>query len=294
MELLEFESTLIITNVFFKRFLYLLLGLDIGYIIIDTSFAWNIDHYSIVFTDVNVQNLIVGTFSLFIIELVIFFVQRIKLFKSLDLYPPNSQSFQMKFIEFYIMPLIVAFITGLLYIFNDIGNSNFGWLLLSIPAEILFSFLIFEIPLLFLTTEEPVILLILSNSGTTLYSKKFNLNLTYSDQLLGAYLSAVDILGSNVIVDSGDVYSIKFQEKFNVTIKSIPGNNSVIKFCYIYKGISFYSDQRLAKFVTLIQKDISVWNKIQSNSADQKVLNSFFELDRLISKCFSFDFSTSK
>ena len=174
MELLEFESTLIITNLFFKRLLYLLLGLDIGYIILDTSFVWKIDHYSIVFIDVNVQNIIVGTFSLFIIELVIFFVQRIKLFKSLDLYPVNNQPFQQKFIEFYIIPLIVAFITGLLYIFNDIGNSNFGWLLISIPAEILFSFLIFEIPLLFLTTEEPIILLILSNSGTTLYSKKFN------------------------------------------------------------------------------------------------------------------------
>lgn len=283
MELLEFESTLVLRNIFFKRLIYLLLGLNIGFIVLVGSFSWSHGHYNILFLDSRYQDILVLTFLLFVLELGLFFSQRIKQFKSLNI----SQSNGPLFIDFYIIPLILIFITGVLYLFNIIGNSNYSWLLISLPALIIFSYLLFKIPLLFLTTEQPITLMILSHSGTALYTKKFSPSVSFSDQLLGAYLNAVDILGSNVILESGSVYSIKFQEKFNLLIKSVSFQDFSVKFCYIYKGVSFYSDQRLNRFVSLVQKDPYIWTTLQDTIITKYVLKDFLELDALVSKCFS-------
>ena len=288
MEMLEFESTLVLKNSFLKKIMYILFGINIGFILIDCSYYWNVDHFDIQFQGSIVLNLLIFTFAIFIIEQLLFLGHRILKFKSLKI-NASIIDFSPHYIIFYLSSMVIAFLTAIMYIFKLIQSSYLDWIVISIFSEIIFCYLIFKIPLLFLSTEEPALLLVISNSGTSLYTKKFDSKMSFSEQLLGAYLNAIDILGSNIISNSGSVNSIKFQDKFNMAIKGVFFTDSSIKFCYIYKGISYYAPQRLDKFVNLISSHPIISNRIENLIQQNRVIYDFKEFEDLISQCFSFN-----
>ena len=77
-EMLEFDSTLMFNNNLFKRLLNLLLGINIGYILINISFYWNVNHYDLQLSNNYVVYLLAMTFLIFIIEQWLFLAQRIR------------------------------------------------------------------------------------------------------------------------------------------------------------------------------------------------------------------------
>lgn len=252
-EMLEFDSTLMFNNNLFKRLLNLLLGINIGYILINISFYWNVNHYDLQFSNNYVVYLLAMTFLIFIIEQWLFLAQRIRWFQKMSQNSTIKFDFTFHYITIYVSSMVIAFIAALCFML--INSSYLDWVILSIISQILLSYLLFKIPLVFLTTEEPVLLIVLSSTGITLFRKRFDEKINFSEQLLGAYLNAIDILGSNVISNSGSVSSIKFQDKFNLIIKEVSVSTSTIQFCYIYKGISYYASQRLTQLVRLLSKN---------------------------------------
>ncbi len=239
------------------------------------------------FNDNNALYLLAFTFLLFVLDEMIFFGQRIQQFRSSSLYPSLKFDITSHSIILYLSTLSLAFLTACLYIFKILYYSYYDWVLISSLSEIIFSYLLFKIPVLFLTSEEPVLVIILSQSGTSLYLKKFTADFSYSDQLLGAYLSAVDILGSNIITDSGSVDSIKFKDKYNLVLRRSSLNETSVSICYIYKGISYYASQRLDKFVTVVSKEDQLQSIIKTRMFHNRTLQNVDELDTLVTKCFS-------
>lgn len=79
--------------------------------------------------------------------------------------------------------------------------------------------------------SEPVALLIIDESGITIFSCKFVNFTNIDDQLIGGFLTAVNAFGNEIFKGSGSLDVIMYQ-KFSVSMKTIEN----LTFCYICNG----------------------------------------------------------
>ena len=160
------------------------------------------------------------------------------------------------------------------------------WILLSLISQVLFLLLLFKIPYIFLPSEEPLHLFVISEGGTSIFKKSFSADNYFSDQLISGYLHALDLFGSNILSESGNVKSIVFQEKFNLLINKIYINSLSIRFCYIYKGMSYYAPENLNKFIKHLYEEESLITEIVDYARVNKAMLSNYKLDELTQKFF--------
>jgi hypothetical protein len=102
--------------------------------------------------------------------------------------------------------------------------------------------------------EEPVMLLIMAQSGLTLYSQSFEDDQQMDDQLIGGFLTAVTSFGTEVFSGSGAIDRIQYQE-YTVASKILES----MMFCYMFKGQSYSAIQKLDHFMDEIQNITPVW-----------------------------------
>jgi tetratricopeptide (TPR) repeat protein len=102
--------------------------------------------------------------------------------------------------------------------------------------------------------EEPVMLLIMAQSGLTLYSQSFEEDQQMDDQLIGGFLTAVTSFGTEVFSGSGAIDRIQYQE-YTVASKILES----MMFCYMFKGQSYSAIQKLDQFMDEIQNLSPVW-----------------------------------
>ncbi|MFW9915126.1 MAG: tetratricopeptide repeat protein, partial [Candidatus Thorarchaeota archaeon] len=102
--------------------------------------------------------------------------------------------------------------------------------------------------------EEPVMLLIMAQSGLTLYSQSFEEDQQMDDQLIGGFLTAVTSFGTEVFSGSGAIDRIQYQE-YTVASKILES----MMFCYMFKGQSYSALQKLDQFMEEIQTISPVW-----------------------------------
>ncbi|MFX0117321.1 MAG: hypothetical protein ACFFB3_22430, partial [Candidatus Hodarchaeota archaeon] len=103
--------------------------------------------------------------------------------------------------------------------------------------------------------DEPVMLLILADSGLTLFSQSFGEESQMDDQLVGGFLTAVTSFGSEVFSGSGAIDRIQYQE-YTVASKAVES----MMFCYMFKGQSYTALQKLDQFMDSVQQVAAVWN----------------------------------
>lgn len=103
--------------------------------------------------------------------------------------------------------------------------------------------------------EKPVGFLILDKSGSTRYKYAFEVEMPIHDQLIGALISALNLLSAEIFEKEGNLERIK-HEKYSIVIKTV----DTFMFCYIFVGNSFFAVDKLNKTVNKIQENQGLWD----------------------------------
>ena len=101
--------------------------------------------------------------------------------------------------------------------------------------------------------EDPVVVLIVSESGEPIFSYLFDEDWNFEDHLIGGFLTAINSFSDEMFAQGLD--RATFGE-YNLFMKPV----SPYLVCYLYKGPSYLAKQRTELFIKLIQKDNDVWD----------------------------------
>jgi len=108
-----------------------------------------------------------------------------------------------------------------------------------------------------LLDEEPVLLLIVSEGGTPLFSQSFIEDKAFEDHLFGGFFTAI-----NSFINE------KFSEGLDRAIFGehtlLMDSISPLMICYVYKGQSYSAHHRLKSFINELQRNEDVWKKIEN------------------------------
>ncbi len=137
----------------------------------------------------------------------------------------------------------------------------------------------FEVPEI--SDEEPVLLLILSEGGTPLFSHSFIEEKSYESHLFGGFLTTIDYFIREIFSEGLD--RAIFGE-YTLLLKSTPP----FFISYIFKGDSYHALQKLNYFIDHIQKQGDIWqNLLGYFKINQTVyLKDIPLLDSLITETF--------
>jgi tetratricopeptide (TPR) repeat protein len=116
-----------------------------------------------------------------------------------------------------------------------------------------------------LSDEDPVVLLIISEGGNTLFSEKFVEEWSFKDHLFGGFLTAINTFSEEMFSEGFE--RAKFG-KYTLIMKSIPP----FIVCYLFKGKSYLAQQRIVSFINELKRNQKVW----------KTFNDFYDLNKEI------------
>ena len=116
--------------------------------------------------------------------------------------------------------------------------------------------------------EEPVMLLILAESGTPLFSKNYLEGSELDGILIGGFLAAIISFSKETFSTEGSVERIKHQE-YTLLLKP----KKPFLFCYVIKGQTYSALQKLEAFTKIISTSTSAWNDLISSIRTSKALN---------------------
>ncbi len=98
--------------------------------------------------------------------------------------------------------------------------------------------------------EEPVLLIILSNFGLTLFSHNFLKKIQVDEQLIGGFISAINVFCKETFHTTESLERIKHKE-YTIIIKEL----KELIFSYVFKGKSFLALEKLSQFIDEIASD---------------------------------------
>ncbi|MFW9902087.1 MAG: tetratricopeptide repeat protein, partial [Candidatus Thorarchaeota archaeon] len=113
----------------------------------------------------------------------------------------------------------------------------------------------YEVPKI--SNEDPVMILILTEGGNLLYSKKFMEDFSFEDDILGGFLTTLNYIVSEVFSEGLDraVFG-------KYTLLMLPLQPFLV--CYIFKGASYYAYHKIKNFLDSIQDDNLIWQSLQN------------------------------
>ncbi|MFX0092263.1 MAG: tetratricopeptide repeat protein [Candidatus Hodarchaeota archaeon] len=132
-----------------------------------------------------------------------------------------------------------------------------------------------------LPEEEPVLFLILTGTGTCLFSRSFRSESKLPDQIVGGFLSAIQTFSTQVFAKTLD--RIKFQD-YTLFMK-VEGPFLI---CYIFKGYSYPAQQKLSQVIKQIRTNNSIWHLLKRAMKIGRVLRSkeTGDLESLLTEIF--------
>jgi tetratricopeptide (TPR) repeat protein len=132
-----------------------------------------------------------------------------------------------------------------------------------------------------ISKEDPVILLILTEGGNLLFSKKFVEDFSFEDDILGGFLTTVNYIINEVFSEGLDraVFG-------QYTLLMMPLQPFLI--CYVFKGASYYAYNKIKNFLDSIQNDNVIWQSFQDYFQKSKLIQveSIPSLESLITEIF--------
>ena len=105
--------------------------------------------------------------------------------------------------------------------------------------------------------EEPIMLLILAESGTPLFTKNYLEGSELDGILIGGFLAAIISFSKETFSSEGSIERIKHQE-YTLLLKP----KHPFLFSYVIKGQSYSALQKLEAFTKIICTSTSVWNDL--------------------------------
>jgi tetratricopeptide (TPR) repeat protein len=116
--------------------------------------------------------------------------------------------------------------------------------------------------------EEPILLIIMDNSGATYFNHAFITNWDHSD-LFSSFMSAFNMFMDEIFSNSID--RIKVKEN-TILINSVES----FLVCYVIKGQSYPALQKLTRFTKAIKKNSEIWQALNKSVNTNEML----ELDK--------------
>ncbi|MCY3413466.1 MAG: tetratricopeptide repeat protein [Candidatus Heimdallarchaeota archaeon] len=104
-----------------------------------------------------------------------------------------------------------------------------------------------------MSAEKPLLFSIQTKEGLSKFSLKFNEDFSVNEQLIGAFLSALNALGHEAFSTKGNLERVK-HHNFTILIKSV----DQLFLIYIFEGNSFFAVQRLDKISNILLKSDSL------------------------------------
>ncbi len=129
--------------------------------------------------------------------------------------------------------------------------------------------------------EDPVILLILTDGGNLLFSKKFVEDFSFEDDILGGFLTSINYFITEVFSEGLD--------------RAIFGQYSLLMMplkpflvCYIFKGHSYFAYNKIKNFLESLRSDKHIWRTLDKYLQKNKTvqINSIPSLESLIREIF--------
>ncbi|MFW9784701.1 MAG: hypothetical protein ACFFFB_20645, partial [Candidatus Heimdallarchaeota archaeon] len=132
-----------------------------------------------------------------------------------------------------------------------------------------------------MSKEDPVMLLILTEGGTLLFSKKFVEDFSFEEHILGGFLTTINYIISELFSEGLD------RAVFGpFTLLMMPIQPFLA--CYIFKGDSYFAHHKIKDFIYSIQKNNIIWQYLQNFSQMSKSvqINDIPSLELLITEIF--------
>ena len=132
-----------------------------------------------------------------------------------------------------------------------------------------------------ISKEDPVMLLILTEGGNLLFSKKFVEDFSFEDDILGGFLTTINYIISEVFSEGLD-RAIFGQ----YTLLMMPLQPFLV--CYIFKGHSYFAYRKIKNFLDSIQNDSDIWQSLQNFFQKSKSIqaNDIPSLESIITEIF--------
>ncbi|MFX1304831.1 MAG: tetratricopeptide repeat protein [Promethearchaeota archaeon] len=133
-----------------------------------------------------------------------------------------------------------------------------------------------------ISKEDPVMLLILTEGGNLLFSKKFVEDFSFEDDILGGFLTTINYIISEVFSEGLD-RAIFGQ----YTLLMMPLQPFLV--CYIFKGASYYAYNKIKNFLDSIHNDNVIWHSLQKFYQKSKSIqiDDIPSLESLITEIFA-------
>ncbi len=132
-----------------------------------------------------------------------------------------------------------------------------------------------------ISKEDPVMLLILTEGGNLLFSKKFIKAFSLEDDILGGFLTSINYFISEVFSEGLDraVFG-------QYTLLMMPIQPFLV--CYIFKGDSYFAHHKIKNFLDSIQNDSVIWQSLQKFFQKSKSVqfDNIPSLESLITEIF--------
>jgi len=132
-----------------------------------------------------------------------------------------------------------------------------------------------------ISKEDPIMLLILTEGGNLLFSKKFEGDFSFEDDILGGFLTTVNYIISEVFSEGLDraVFG-------QYTLLMMPVQPFLV--CYIFKGHSYFAFKKIKQFLDSIQNNSVIWQSLQKFFQKSKSvqLNDIPSLESMVMEIF--------
>ena len=113
--------------------------------------------------------------------------------------------------------------------------------------------------------EDPVIILIISESGEPIFSQSFTEKWSFENDVFGSFLSAINSFSDEMFSEGLDRANFG---QYSILMKSVPP----FLVCYLFLGQSYLAQHRISYFIERIQNDHIIW----------ETFNKFYQTNQVI------------
>ncbi|MFX0184793.1 MAG: tetratricopeptide repeat protein [Candidatus Hodarchaeota archaeon] len=130
-------------------------------------------------------------------------------------------------------------------------------------------------------TEDPAMLIILSQTGKIHFSRQFQSDKPLDDHVVGDLLIALNNFIQEAFSETGSIERVKHKEH-TIVLKPM----ETLLCCYVFKGQSYSALQKLEKFVEVLKDTRALWNLMTSTTIRDQPLHAEKEINEKITEIF--------
>ncbi len=108
--------------------------------------------------------------------------------------------------------------------------------------------------------EEPILFLIISDHGLSLYSKSFLEDQNFSELLISGFITAINAMSSEILSEHGSLERIK-HDKYTLLLNA----TDRYLFCYAFQGPSYFASKKIHQIVNELKKHEEIWAKLKES-----------------------------